>query len=659
MEGKKGRDDRIMTKKLMFIIALLALVALLAVPVSAETLNGSFDYSAVTSVATASGTSQSVVSAAYHTLSVPAIELTGGSFAYVSYDTSGWIPTYGAGLPKSGASISCNIRNTNLAGAVIGTGTFGYMRNYNLLGTEIPGYQYLLINPDYTTGITGLSGAKTLYIDWNETLLGGTITPTGAGVATIGTGGMAFLGNGVSYYTLQTGVLNKNYVFKNSYTASKPSGLGITGTVSKTVGGIVYSGKAIVYDGVTKAQITGENTLSGTNFNFNVPNNNIFIGVINSNSVQLNSTVLFTVPTATYTLTVNPDSGLTNTIFNIVSTSTIGFTGNDAFTIICNGGDTGGTCLYNGTSPVFMKKADTYWYHRSLINGAISDVRLTTSFPSSIAINFTAPGTYSIEGTFFETAGTAGTASDTVTINSIPGGSKTFKVNVQDSLSGALISGAEVQIKTPTGTWSNATTITGTRSYTTKIGEMLGYGASASGYVSSSILFTQIAGDTDRTVVLGKYIPVAVGNNTLYVYARDSRTLTGLEGALIHLGDGQTKTTPASGLATFTVLENGTYQITVSKSGFQPLTRTIQVAGSSNAISMELSPIYVTTQRTLAPGETATPAPQATIDTRTNAQKQDSAVKIIYDNAEYIVWGLVALIFIGIIKLALKGWKFW
>lgn len=651
-----------MKQKLMFIIALLALVALLAVPVSAvANYNGTLEVNLPASQVITSGSASwsasitrnsSLTMIAWGTdfdivgtpeflvMYFPADNLAVGSTTFYLSDSLG---QYASGSLLAG-------NGTNLYG---GAGNQYYVLNFN---TWTPGTRSgKIIGSLNIPNDTALTSNPSVG-PFNQMSVGGSGLGTLPMAPTYST----------TYVTPSTGMIyqaKQNKVkFDYFVNAIGGSGTGLISNVSiQRPSSNTLSSKFQIRSEVPPNTLKASSPFTSKTINeyLLVSGNNYFLtAYVPFNGKYYNSSILFPPTSASYILTVTPETGSLSTTYKADATSSDNlFSVCDAYTIICNG-VSGGKCLYNQTDPVFIKKADTYWYHRSLINGAISDVKLTLNFPSSLSLNFTAPGFYSVDGTFFETIGGGRTASDTVTVTST-GGAQTFTVNVQDSTSGALVSGAEVQIKTSAGIWSNLTTLTGTRAYGTKTGEILGYGASATGYLPSSILYTQITGGMDRTVILNKYIPVAVGNNTLYVYARDSRTLTGLEGALIHLGDGQTKTTPASGLATFTVLENGTYQITVSKSGFQPLTRTIQVAGSSNAISMELSPIYVTTQRTLAPGETATPAPQATKDMRSNPEKQEAAVKIVYDNAEYIVWGLVALIFIGIIKLALKGWKFW
>ncbi len=365
------------------------------------------------------------------------------------------------------------------------------------------------------------------------------------------------------------------------------------------------------------------------------------------NNYPVNSTEYY-LPVINYTFDVTPKTGVLSQVYTATASSSEGFDQCNAYTVICTSGQVSGTCLSNGLDPTFTKKADGYWYQS---NGTGWN-KLTTSFPLQIPLSFESPGTYTVEGTFFHTDGGGGRASDTITVLSKTG-TKKFTVNVIDFSSGALISGSQVSLYNASNIWTNITTSSGSYTYNSALlGEYLGYAASAQGYLPSSLVYVKILGDTSRTITLSPAINVPEGNNTLYVYVRDKSTFNGLEGATVLLNDGQTKSTPASGLATFTVIEGGSYSITVSKSGYYSLTQTMTVSGSSNGISMELSKIYVTTPPTLAPGETTTPTELPTPDTRTNAEKDQDMMNQIRDSAP----GLIAVAIIMTL-LYLVGYK--
>jgi hypothetical protein len=347
-----------------------------------------------------------------------------------------------------------------------------------------------------------------------------------------------------------------------------------------------------------------------------------------------------------------PKSGYTTSSYTATATSSNGyFSGLNAYTITCDSGIVSGTCSYNSTDPVFVKKADGYWYHRTISDTySIVDYQLTTSFPSSVPLTFTNPGEYDITGTFFDNSGGSSTATDSIEVLS-SGESKTLTIQVKDLSSGSFVSEAIVSVVDPFGNWTNRSAPSGTLTYKTQAGEIVGYGATKSGYYDSSIVYVKIVNDLTKTILLKPLISVPEGNNTLYVYVKDKDTLSGLSDATVWISDGQTRKTGSSGVATFTVLEGGSYSITVTKTGYQSLTGSITVAGTGNAISMELSRLTVTTSPTLAPG--ASP----TVDTRTDSQKDAAMMgKVRASGDDLIGLAIIAAMF-GLIGLIGKSMK--
>jgi len=300
-----------MKKQFIMVIALLALVSMMIVPVCAETLTGTLGSGALVSddyqsYLFSGGT---VTRSMDKQIVVVNIELTTGATALIHYDPAD-LTTYDVGAP-SGKSTTFIL---NHGTQVVSTGTVGYQRLYNNnwpTPTEIPGFQYFEFN---SWNITGLSGTETLDLVYDSpSVYNFSMGQSMGGYQP----GIAFRDNNPSYAYVTNFVgynpvrgnwtFNKQFAFTNAYTATKPAGLGITGTINKTG----YVSKAIIYDGITNAALTGQGLVTINDFIFNVPAQSIKIGVLNSEGVQFNSSILFSaaVPTVTPTPTTTIPAG--------------------------------------------------------------------------------------------------------------------------------------------------------------------------------------------------------------------------------------------------------------------------------------------------------------------------------------------------------------
>lgn len=628
-------------KKILSILTIITLAALLAVPATAETINGTLggsDQFSVKYTGSSTGTQGGVP---FSTLVSPSIEYAVGTTALVSFD-SGRYPQFDANAP-TGASTTYTGHLDSLTGPVVTSGTIGYQRIFKN-GVEQLGYQYVTFD---RWNLGTASGSHKIFLDYDRSKIYNiafSIQSTSY-PETIGTGNLAFLNSNYQYpncVMVASYVRNGVKTVLSEYSITKPAGIGISGTVKK----LESSTSVIAITDEWGNILTQQKTVGPETLEFTVTDQPIIVAMQSSTGTWYNSSVLLK-SAVKYTLAVTPETGTTTTAYSAKSTADSGVAGAtlDAFTVVCNSGTVSGKCLSNSTDPTFIKKTDGYWYQ------ADANYQYSikwAAFPAILPLTFDAPGTYTVKAVYYPVGLDGVSAQDTVTVDSV-GTTRKLTVQVQDYASGALISDAAVQIINSAGTWSNATTTGGVRTYSARNGEYIGIAASAPGYLDSSLTYSQIARDTTKTIILSKYIEVPAGNNTLYVYTRDSSTHNTLEGALVRLNDGQTKTTPGSGLATFTVLEGGTYQITVSKSGYHTLTRTLIVAGSANAISMEVSPLYITTAPTLAPGETATPTPLPTVDTRTDAQKDRAMMSLIRDNAEALILVAIVMTFLYLV----------
>jgi hypothetical protein len=222
-----------------------------------------------------------------------------------------------------------------------------------------------------------------------------------------------------------------------------------------------------------------------------------------------------------------------------------------------------------------------------------------------------------------------------------------------------LVIGAAVNIQTiSTGTWSNETTIIGSREYYAPIGTRLYIEAYKSGYDRNANPMYQIRGQNDFITIT--MFPTGSGsgnldNTTLYVTTYDYDTRGKRTGVSVRVvDDGQFKVTPESGTVSFTVLNGSVYTVSVGCSANQCYsgTKTETVTGSSYVMQFYLVSVKAATPTpTLAPGVTATPTPLPTADTRTNTQKTEEMVGFLYDNGYTLVVLFVIATVLGITQM--------
>ena len=149
-------------EKIFFILVLIALVI---VPVSAETLTGTL------------GQSNTIIQNSYTispvsiltwgtniTFQTDEIERTNGMVTIIHFDPAGNRMTFDGGAPTYLANIPFTAVNSSYG--VEGTGTMGYARSFNALGQEQAGYQYWIFNT-YTGNLR--SGKKHLVLYYNHT----------------------------------------------------------------------------------------------------------------------------------------------------------------------------------------------------------------------------------------------------------------------------------------------------------------------------------------------------------------------------------------------------------------------------------------------------------------------------------------------------------
>lgn len=284
-------------KKVLILVCFLIVLSGIGIA-SAETLTGTLG---------ASGSNSTLYSVAHTgaTASFPQriyaglFQNTEGTESLILFFST--TPTYDAGAP-AGATTPFTAQLTDGAGMQLADGTMGYQRLFNTGGTEIPGYLWLQFN-NYSTG--GNTGNKFLFINYSRNALYNvTYTWTGTSGAPVNNFHwiLATGGNPVS------GDYNhvKDVSAIADYTATKPAGIGIEGTVTKTEG----SSQAFIFN-ASGTTITSQSAASTDQFNFTVPNDQIIIGIYTSGGIWYNSSVLFSAGTGTPNPTVTPTTAPT------------------------------------------------------------------------------------------------------------------------------------------------------------------------------------------------------------------------------------------------------------------------------------------------------------------------------------------------------------
>jgi hypothetical protein len=219
--------------------------------------------------------------------------------------------SFDAGAPGS-AQTNATFKLYNAPYTVIGHGTVGYQRFFNSANPPVEqngGYFYIVIN-DWN--VTGLTGDQYIQADYNQSLLYHVSIVNGYnGVDPVTAGNMVIAAT-AGITASPTGQYTINYQSGTyaDYTANKPGGLLINGSVNKTNGGTRYSSQAFIFhpNGTT---IASENLLNSNDYSFNIPFQQIMIGIKGANGQFYNSTTLFNIGPGYPTPTPTPVPGTT------------------------------------------------------------------------------------------------------------------------------------------------------------------------------------------------------------------------------------------------------------------------------------------------------------------------------------------------------------
>ena len=289
-----------------FFLTIIVLCLLLIPIVSAETLTGTlgginltqYNYGAAPGGAGTSGANM------FKKISAKNIQYVTGVTALIHFDDPGHPATFDVGWLGSGETTTFT---ASIGAATLGAGTFGYMRNFvGFPATEIAGYQFYVFDSwdpyafsgDKLINITmNINNLHNISYNWYNSAITGS-PPTGYlynspdGILLGATAGQF----------LETTSIN----FINTYSAIKPSGIGITGSIIKNNGGMNYTSRVYVSNATSNIVLTSDNTVNTNTFNFSTTAQSIFISVQDSTGGWHNTSTLFTVGVPTPIPTQNP-----------------------------------------------------------------------------------------------------------------------------------------------------------------------------------------------------------------------------------------------------------------------------------------------------------------------------------------------------------------
>ena len=310
---------------------------------------------------------------------------------------------------------------------------------------------------------------------------------------------------------------------------------------------------------------------------------------VTNNSISDTKTEYFTVynPADTYSLSITPSEiNVGGNTTAVISSPTGDFSIMNNYILYCALKDSmvsGVEVTSDGNEPVYHFDGSIWQQVDDLTH--LFTVPYGADFPESITLSgWDAPGDYECEATLFTSDNTpVPRMYADVTVSGEVDQYQTVVINVRDS-DASFIYGATASLKRADGTWDNKTVSSGPVSFLVKDMEWIGYTATSDGYEDPGVLYTQISQGKNIDIVLSKPLPAAdpgFANLQIYVKASSDGAWVALAGTSVVMSDGQTKITPESGLATFTMTANSTYSVTASKTGYNSLTIPITCGAST------------------------------------------------------------------------------
>ena len=412
---------------------------------------------------------------------------------------SGVVSSVDAGAP-AGVGIPFTAHLTTAGGTQLGDGTIGYQRVFNTVGTELPGSMWIYFN-NWSTG--GNTGTQTIYLNYSQNAFYNYSFQQESGSdSAVPNGGMVFKQDAGTALASGDYLQLKDISSTAAYTASKPSGIGITGNITKTLG----SSQAFVFS-ATGTILTSQSTVSTSPLNFSVSAEQIKIGIFTSNAVWYNTSVLFSpgiTPTPTVTPTPAPTiaPGYVRTTVQTID----GTTGNEIHGSNIFLYDVEGSTWSNSTSDGDGSHyIDTLPYHT--INAYATFTVFADHYSDAEALGlptgYYGGITYSLS--MFPPALSPGE------------GNVNLYVTVQDADTYDIIRDASVQVRLPTGAVQGGNTgSSGTEIFVVPNSTVINIAATKSGYVGSNTVINSGAGTTaSATVYLHKAVVTTTPTSTI------------------------------------------------------------------------------------------------------------------------------------------------
>lgn len=573
-------------------IAILLLLIICPVSVYGLTINGTLGSS--NSISKMWGVAPSSAAGLYITyVNIKEGQYANGLYSIVHFDAAAAIPTYPAGT-IAGNTTTFHAHLGAPGGAVVGNGTIGYQRNYNWLGTELPGTQWVV----FSNLASIWAGDTSLYLEYAS---GATGFPT---IAFPNNGGAVPAGGNVGFITtaIFTNAIPGTYIssqidtLSNTYSFTKPSGLGISGLITKTVLGVPSPSRIFIYNG-TGVQIASDITVNGVDLVVNTNWDNVRLSALSPGGNWFNTSLLFSstappTPTAGgYAITVDPASitymgtsqgTITSTGGSLASITDIAWHWSD---------DTGSYDFVeagNLSRPLDYTKIGATWYGFETATPGLGGgytLNKGATMPNPVTLgNISTSGVKTVECFVGTSDGNFFTLTSTITVSQ--GAIATQAAMIDWSTGNRLYYGTISFRNIATGVWTNLSPTTGGIVSASSIASATFniYG-SATGYTNGT---PQLGVPARSTGIYSIFMyPLAnatpAGTTLLYVTVEDVDTLAGISGAQVALTSIYNTAVPqlhstTNGLTTFTTAANTGYLVAVTAPGYEGATGTTTVA---------------------------------------------------------------------------------
>lgn len=405
---------------------------------------------------------------------------------------------YDSGSPN-GAVTSFTAYNTNLTdgskgSTVKGTGFMGYQRSYDYAGTQVGSYCWIIFDEPVVNSDTG---DVKYYIEYDHSALYN-ITfqwyPLSSYTPASGFSGFALDGTTDAKNFEGTYTQNRDLQFHNSYTVTKPAGLGIQGSIIKSYLGTTYQSRAFIINASDGAVISSEASVNPITYNFTNNKEVIRICLLSSNATWFNSTDLFTAgsgytPTPTPTVTATPiptiAPGYIRTWMHLLDRE-----GNHIHAGNIDIEDIEGSTWTNSTHDADgIAYIDTLPYHTINIYGSY-DIFENEFLPNELLAQETGYTGYTYYLTLFPYESLA------------EEGQTSLYVEVKDAQTHSYISYAVVKAAVDGGyTYSQSTATAGSAVFLVPNNTIVRLSATASGYISGSSVINTGSGSSYTTTI--------------------------------------------------------------------------------------------------------------------------------------------------------------